>query len=413
MSKKPRVLIIVENLTLPLDRRVWQEAKTLRDAGYTVSVICPRGGKYTASYELLEGIHIFRHPLPVEADGALGYAFEYSSALIWEFLLSWRVFFKVGFDVIQACNPPDLMFLVAGFWKALFGKPFVFDHHDINPELYEAKFGRRGRMHKLLLALEKATFRTADVALATNESYREIALGRGGMTPDRVFIVRSIPDLSIFKRTDPAPELRNGRKHVVGYLGIMGAQDGVDNLIHAMDHLVHVEGRRDIQCVMVGRGTEVPRLQRLIRERGLADYMTMTGYLPTDKFLSAVSTFDIGVVPDPKNPFNDKCSMNKVFEYMALGIPVVGFDLTETRRSAGDAALYARHNDPAELARHIGTLCDDAELRRALGEEGKRRSRTLMRWEGERQRLLEAYDLALGQERAPARPATEAVAGSR
>ncbi len=412
MTKKPRVLIIVENLTLPLDRRVWQEAVTLRDAGYTVSVICPRGGKFTAAYEQLEGIHIFRHPLPIEADGALGYAVEYSMALFWEFLLSWRVHFKVGFDVIQACNPPDLMFLVAGFWKALFGKPFVFDHHDINPELYEAKFGRRGRMHKLLLALERATFRTADVTLATNESYREIALGRGGMTPERVFIVRSIPDLTTFKRTEPTPELRNGRKHVVGYLGIMGAQDGVDNLIRAMDELVNRRGRQDVQSVLVGRGTEVPRLERMIAELRLQDYVTLTGYLPTDKFLSAISTFDIGIVPDPKNPFNDKCSMNKVFEYMTLGIPVVGFDLTETVRSAGDAALYAGNNDPDELATHIETLCDDAALRRRLGEEGQRRARTLLRWEGERQRLLAAYDLALGHGQ-PTEVDAAAAVGSR
>lgn len=396
MAKKPGVLIIVENLTVPLDRRVWQEAKTLRDAGYTVSVICPRGGRYTASYELLEDIHIFRHPLPLEADGALGYAVEYSCALFWEFVLSWRVHFKVGFDVIQACNPPDLMFLIAGFWKVLLGKPFIFDHHDINPELYEAKFGRRGRIHKLLLALERATFRMADVVLATNESYREIALGRGGKTTDRVFIVRSIPDLSTFKRAEPSPELRNGRKHVVGYVGIMGAQDGVDNLIRAMDHLVNTQGRRDVQAVLIGRGTEVPRLEQLIGRLGLQDFVTLTGYLQTDKFLSAISTFDIGVVPDPNNSFNDKCSMNKVFEYMALGIPVVGFDLTETIRSAGEAALYARNNDPAELAAHVSRLCDDAELRRRLGEEGQRRARTLLRWDGERNRLLAAYEVALG-----------------
>lgn len=409
MSKMPSVLIIAENLTLPLDRRVWQEATTLRDAGYTVSVICPRGGKYTASYELLDGIHIFRHPLPIEADGPLGYACEYSTALFWEFLLTWRVYFKVGFDVIQACNPPDLMFLIAGFWKAFFGKPFVFDHHDINPELYEAKFGRRGFMHKLLLALERATFRTADVALATNESYRDIALGRGGMSPERVFIVRSIPDLASFKRTEPTPELRNGRKHVIGYLGIMGAQDGVDNLIRAMDHLVNQRKRQDLQAVLVGRGTEVPRLERMIRDMRLQDYVTLTGYLPTDKFLSAISTFDIGVVPDPNNPFNDKCSMNKVFEYMALGIPVVGFDLTETIRSAGDAALYARNNDAIELATHIATLCDDPEKHRKLGEEGQRRAQTLLRWDGERQRLLAAYNLALGQGRTTPVSATVAV----
>ena len=201
LEKKPGVLIIVENLTVPLDRRVWQEARTLRDAGYTVSVVCPKGGQYTKPYELLEDIHVFRHPLPIEADGALGYALEYSWALAWEMALSIRAYFKVGFDVVQACNPPDLIFLVAGVWKYLFGKPFVFDHHDINPELFEAKFGRRGFFHKLMLRLERMTFRTCDVSIATNETFKEIAVRRGGMDEDRVFIVRSIPDLSRFRRT--------------------------------------------------------------------------------------------------------------------------------------------------------------------------------------------------------------------
>ena len=203
MPKSPGILIIVENLTVPLDRRVWQEARALQEAGYAVSVVCPKGGKYTAAYEILEGIHIFRHPLPIEADGALGYALEYSWALAWEFALSVKAYFKVGFDVVQACNPPDLLFLIGGFWKYLFGKRFVFDHHDINPELYEAKFGRQGGFYKLLLLLEKLTFKTADVAIATNETFKDIAVKRGGMSADKVFIVRSVPDLTRFKRVAP------------------------------------------------------------------------------------------------------------------------------------------------------------------------------------------------------------------
>ncbi|MEL7304115.1 MAG: glycosyltransferase, partial [Pseudomonadota bacterium] len=191
MSKAPRTLIIVENLTLPLDRRVWQEATALRDAGHTVSVICPKGGPYRASYECLDGIHIFRHPMPLEADGALGYVVEYSAALFWEFVLSIRVAMKVGFDTVQACNPPDLIFIVAAFWKYLFGKPFIFDHHDINPELFEAKFGKRGAFHKLLKVFERMTFAMADASIATNATFRDIAIQRGGMDPDRVFIVHS------------------------------------------------------------------------------------------------------------------------------------------------------------------------------------------------------------------------------
>ncbi len=401
MSKSPSVLIIVENLTVPLDRRVWQEARTLREAGYTVSVICPKGGKFTAPYEVLEGIHVFRHPLPIEADGAAGYALEYGWALAWEFALSVKAYFKVGFDVVQACNPPDLLFLVAGFWKYLFGKPFVFDHHDINPELYEAKFGKRGKFHTLLLALERLTFQTADVSIATNDTFRSIAISRGGMDPDRVFVVRSIPDLKRFQRTTPAVALKNGRKHLVGYVGIMGAQDGVDLLIEAMAELVHRQGRRDIQCAIVGSGTELPNLQRLTTERGLDDYVTFTGFQSGAPLMQSFSAFDIGVIPDPKNGYNDKISMNKHFEYMTLGVPFVQFDLVEGRRIAGDASLYAADNSPADLARRMAQLIDDTALHADLVARGAERAKAMLRWENERGRLLSAYDMALARCRKP------------
>ncbi len=408
MPKAPGILIIVENLTVPLDRRVWQEARTLKEAGYTVSVVCPKGGKYTAPYEMLEGIHVFRHPLPFEADGALGYALEYSWALAWEFALSVKAYFKVGFDVVQACNPPDLLFLIGGFWKYLFGKKFIFDHHDINPELFEAKFGRRGKFHKLLLWLERLTFQTADVAIATNETFKEIAVRRGGMPADRVFVVRSIPDLSRFRRVSPNLALKNGRANLIGYVGIMGAQDGVDLLITAMDNLVNTNGRRDVQCAIVGSGTELPRLEAMVAEKGLRDYVTFTGFLSGQPLLEAFSTFDIGVIPDPKNTYNDKISMNKVFEYMTLGIPFVGFDLIEGRKAAGEAALYAENNDPIELAAKMARVLDDVDLRGALSEEGASRARALLKWESERARLLAAYELALAEP-----VATRAVAGAR
>lgn len=393
--RQPSVLIIVENLTVPLDRRVWQEARSLRDAGYTVSVICPKGGVYTKSYELLEDIHIFRHPLPIEADGPVGYAIEYSSALFFEFLLSLRVRAKVGFDVIQACNPPDLIFLVAAFWKYLFGTRFVFDHHDINPELFEAKFNRRGFFHKWLLKFERMTFQMADVSIATNERFKQIAVERGGMDADDVFVVRSIPDLSRFKRMSPNTALANGRKTVVGYVGIMGNQDGVDLLIEAMNELVFRHGRQDVQCVIVGSGTELPNLRTLVRERGLDDYVTFTGFISGEPLMQALSGFDIGVIPDPKNTYNDKISMNKVFEYMSLGIPFVQFDLDEGRDMAGDAALYARDNSPADLSRQLLRLADDHALREQLAQNGRVRAKRLLSWERERASLLQAYDRAL------------------
>ena len=404
----PAILIIVENLTMPLDRRVWQEARTLRDAGYTVSVVCPKGGKYTAAYELLEGIHVFRHPLPYEADGALGYALEYSWALAWEFALSVKAYCKVGFDVVQACNPPDLLFLIGGFWKYLFGKPFVFDHHDINPELYEAKFGRQGRFHTLMLWLERLTFKTADVSIATNETFKDIAIRRGGMTADRVFIVRSVPDLTRFKRVQPREALKNGRKHLIGYVGIMGAQDGVDLLVEAMDDLVNTRGRQDVQCAIVGSGTELPRLEAMVREKGLQDFVTFTGFLSGQPLLQAFSTFDIGVIPDPKNTYNDKISMNKVFEYMSLGIPFVQFDLMEGRKIAAGAALYAADNCPQALAAEMVRLLDDDTLRSAQAGEGRARAKALLRWETERSRLLGAYEMALqDRDKAAVRPATQ------
>ena len=397
-----KVLIIVENLTLPLDRRVWQEATTLRDAGHTVSVICPvdGGGKYTAAYECLDGIHIFRHPLPLEASGALGYLVEYASALFWEFWLSFIVLHRIGFDAIQACNPPDTIFLIGGFFR-FFGKPFIFDHHDINPELYEAKFGKRGFFHRLLTMFERWTFGTADVSIATNGEFKRIAIERGGMDPARVFIVRSIPDLKRFRRIEPDAALRKGRKTLIGYVGIMGAQDGVDLLVAAMADIVHSKGRTDVQCAIVGSGTELEPLKALAKALQVEDFVTFTGFRSGDALLSSFSAFDLGAIPDPKNVYNDKISMNKVFEYMALGIPFVAFDLNETRRTAGDAGLYAADNSPKDLASKLLQLADDRDLAARMGEAGTARAAAELVWERERKELLAAYDLAFaGREKA-------------
>lgn len=396
--KRRSVLIIVENLTVPLDRRVWQEATSLRDAGYTVSVICPKGGAYVAVYEVMDGIHIFRHPMPLEADGAAGYAVEYAAAIFWEFALSVRAYFKVGFDVVQACNPPDLIFVVGGFWKYLFGKRFIFDHHDVNPELFEAKFGKRGFFHSVLKRLERMTFAVADVSIATNETFKSIAVKRGGMATDDVFVVRSVPNLERFYRVAPDAALKAGRKCLVGYVGVMGAQDGVDLLVDAMAEIVNRQGRRDVQCAIVGSGTELDALKVYAAALGLDDYITFTGFLSGERLLEAFSTFDVGVIPDPKNAYNDKISMNKLFEYMTLGIPFAQFDLVEGRSTAGDAAVYARNNCPADLARQILRLVDDDALRERLSREGRARAARLLQWPHERGQLLAAYDRAFGDE---------------
>ena len=391
-----RVLIIVENLPLPFDRRVWQESRTLAAAGYLVSIICPKAPGYEKSFEEIDGIHIHRHWLPAEADGALGYAYEYSVALLMEFWLSLKIAFGRGFDVLQACNPPDTIFLIGGFYK-LFGKKFVFDHHDINPELYEAKFGKKGWGRKLLVFLERLSFRTADMVISTNESYRRIAVDRGGKDPRDVFVVRSGPDLTRIKRVPPNPALKKGRRYLVGYVGVMGKQEGIDLLLQAVQLIVKHLGRTDIQFGLVGGGTELPAMRELAKKLDVAEYVTFTGRAPDAELLEMLNTADICVNPDRANDMNDRSTMNKIMEYMALGKPVVQFDLTEGRVSAGDASLYARPNDVADLAQKMVALLGDENQRIHMGAIGRERVEHALSWQHEAPRLLAAYDNLLGE----------------
>ena len=387
-----KVLFIVENLPSPFDRRVWQEATTLQQNGYQVCIICPTGKGYEKKYEYIDQIHIYRHSLPFEADGALGYAVEYSSALFWEFYLSFKVLFKHGFDVIHACNPPDLIFVVGGFFKLFFGKKFLFDHHDINPELYEAKFGRRDIFYKLMVLCERLTFKTASVSIATNESYKKIAIERGGMAPDRVHVVRSGPKLDRLKIIDPVPELKCGRSYLVGYVGVMGKQEGLDYLLRAARHIIVEKGRQDVQFGLVGGGTELDEMKRYAEELGIAEYVTFTGRVPDQQLLEMLNTADVCVNPDVANEMNDKSTMNKIMEYMALGKPIVQFDLTEGRFSAQDSSLYAKENDEVDMAEKILQLLDNPELRKTMGEFGRERVVNELEWEYEVPKLLAAYD---------------------
>lgn len=412
-ERPKRVLIIVENLPVPFDRRVWSEATTLRAAGYEVSVICPKGVGAEATHEVIDGIHVFRHRLP-EAKGALGYALEYSTALFWEFLLAWRVLASRGFDAIHACNPPDLIFLVGGFFKLFLRKKFLFDHHDINPELYEAKFGRRDLGWRLMVWFERLTFRIADVSIATNESYRRIALERGGMPPERVHVVRSGPNLDRVREQPPDPAWRNGRAHVIGYVGVIGQQEGIDLLLQAMQHIVTVRGRNDTQCVIVGGGPAVEEMRALSVGMGLGDYVTFTGRVDDATLLSALSTADVCVNPDRPNPMNDKSTMNKIMEYMALGKPVVQFDLTEGRVSAQDASLYAVNTSPEDFAEKILELLDDPERRARMGAFGRARVREALSWPHEAPKLLAAYAQLFGEPRsAPAAAPKDAASAVR
>ena len=406
--RKSRVLILVENLPSPFDRRVWQEAGALRDAGHTVSIICPTGRGYEKKYEEIDGIAIHRYDLPMEAEGAMGYALEYGAALFHTFRLAWKVLFTRGFDVIHACNPPDLFFLIGAFFKLL-GKKFVFDHHDINPELYEAKFGRRDLFWKLMVALERFTFKCADVSLATNESYKRIAIERGGMDPQKVFVVRSGPSLERMKIQPPDAALRHGRKHLVGYVGVMGKQEGIDLLLRAVRHIVRDLDRHDIHFGLVGGGTSLEELRTLARELGVEDYVTFTGRVPDAEMLAMLNTADVCVNPDIANDMNDKSTMNKIMEYMALGKPIVQFDLTEGRFSAREASLYARKNDPHDLAAKIVELVDDPVRREAMGAYGRRRVENELEWRYEVPKLLAAY-AALQPERAPIVPRQDAAA---
>ncbi len=398
-EKPHHILMIVENLPLPFDRRVWMEATTLRRAGYEVSIICPTGKGYDAEHEVIDGINIHRHPLPPEGERALGYFREYAHALRWEFRLARRIWKEHPFDLVHICNPPDLLYLVAGWFKRFHGVRVLFDQHDLNPELFEAKYRKRGPFHRALLLAERATFRTADVVVSTNESYREVALTRGKKSPEDVFIVRSGPRLEDFSPVAPDPQWRNGRAHLVGYVGVMGEQEGLDHVLDAAQHL-RTTGRDDIHWMLVGGGPALERLRQRARDMGIDDIVEFPGRVPDKQLIERLSTTDVCVSPDTSSPFNDKSTMNKVLEYMALGKPVVQFDLTEGRRSAGDASLYAADDDPKNLANLIAELLDDPERARNMGALGRRRMETELEWRFQEPILLAAYDRAF-QKRQP------------
>ncbi|MGH8202298.1 MAG: glycosyltransferase family 4 protein [Steroidobacteraceae bacterium] len=401
-SAGKRVLIIVQNLPVPFDRRVWQEATALIANGYQVAVICPAARGYTARYECLQGIHIYRHPLPFEAKGALGYVLEYASSLFWEFVLSLKVLLRHGFDAIHACNPPDNIFLIAGFYKLLAGKRFLFDHHDINPELYEAKFGRRDFFYRLVRLSERLTFMAADISIATNESYRRIAHERGHMAPEKVFVVRSGPSLERLKMLPAVPRWRRGRQYLVGYVGVMGAQEGIPYLLGAARHLVRELGREDVQFVLAGGGPALDEMRQLGSRMGLDAYVEFLGRVPDETLLEVLNTADVCVNCDEVNAMNDKSTMNKIMEYMALGKPIVQFELTEGRFSAREASLYARPNDARDFAQKIVALLADPARRERMGQIGRDRVETRLAWKYEEPKLLAAYEALF----APLRSAT-------
>lgn len=387
-----KILIIVENLPVPFDTRVWQEATTLAANGYTVSVICPKGKGFDKEYEMLDGVRIYRHDLPAEGNGPLGYAREYFTALKEEWRLARKVMREVGFHVIHGCNPPDNIYMVARRFRSR-GVDYVFDHHDICPELFEAKFGKKsGLLYRSQLWLERNTYRHCRFAFVTNESYRRIAIERGRMAPEDVTVLRSGPRLERLRIIPPVPAIKRGKRFMVGYLGVIGQQEGIEYLLEAARYVRDEMHRDDIFWGIVGGGPHLEALRRMSSEMGLDDIVEFTGRVPDRKLLEYLNTADLCVNSDEYNEMNDKSTMNKILEYMALGKPIVQFDLTEGRYSAQDASLYARPNDHRDLAAKIVELLDDEPRRKAMGEFGRRRVIEELSWEHTSKALLEAYD---------------------
>ena len=391
-----RVLIVVENLPVPYDRRVWLEATSLARAGMCVSVISPSGHNGRAGYQFLDDVHVHRYPMLVEGSSKGGLVVEYLWAFVCIFVLSVRVgLFGRGFDVLQVCNPPEIFWPTTFLWKA-FGKRVVFDHHDLTPELFVAKFGGgRGIVHRLFLLMEKLTFLSADFVISTNESYRAIARTRGGKPDDRVFVVRNGPEPRRLRRVDPDPAWRRGRKHVVAFLGEIGEQDGVDRLLRMARHIIRDLGRDDIQFVILGGGPYYDATVRYARELDIRDYVTFTGRVDSDVINTVLSTADVGTDPCPRTDLSDKSTHTKIMEYLFFGVPVVASDLTETRVSAADCAVYAEPEDEVRFAGSILELIDDPRRARDIGQRGYARAREHLLWEYSEPVYLETIRKAL------------------
>jgi len=372
------ILIIVENLPVPFDRRVWQEANTLKD--------------YASAYEVINGIEIYRYSLPFEARGAFGYLLEYGVALFWEFFLSWKIYFKKRFHVIHGCNPPDMIFLVA-IWFKIFRVKYVFDHHDINPELYIAKFNSKGLLYKMVILFERLTFATADFSIATNESYKEIALRRGKMAENKIQVIRSGPKLDRLKLLPPDNQFRKGRKYLVGYVGVIGQQEGIDLLLESVK--IIISKRSDIQFAIVGGGSDLEKMKQLSEKSGLSKFVDFYGRVPDDLLVAILNTADICVNPDKPTEMNNLSTMNKIMEYMALKKPVVQYDLKEGRFSAQEASLYAKCGDTNDFANKIMQLVDDSELRMKMGVFAYDRVLNELSWDFEKEKLIKFYERIL------------------
>ncbi len=394
-----KILIIVQNLPVPFDRRVWLEAQKLKDNGYGVSVICPRSKENPEKFIRLDGISIYRYTMPVDAQGLLGYIFEFLYAWIMTALLSVRILVKEGFDVIQACNPPDTFFLLGLIYKA-FGKKYVFDHHDLAPEMYLAKYDRNGGfLYKALLLLERSSLKSADVIMTTNRSYKQKAIERGKRNEEDIFVLRTGPDLERLRIQPVDEKLKKGKSFLVCYLGEMCPQDGVDYLLKSVQYIHDELGRTDIQFTMIGGGPAQPDFKKMSEDMGQQAYVNFTGRLPDDDLCRYLSSADVCVDPDPLTEWSNYSTMNKILEYMAFAKPIVSFDLVESRYSADDAALYAQPNDIQEFGRHITYLLDNPAQSKQMGKFGYERVRNKLSWAHTNKALIEAYEHVFAKQR--------------
>ncbi len=387
-----RVTILVQNLPVPLDRRVWCEAGALRDAGARVSVVAPNDGCQPAR-EVVEGIEVRRYPPPPQAERAASYAWEYGYSWAWTLRHCLGLLRRPGIDVLHGCNPPDIFWSIALLLRP-FGVRYVYDQHDLCPELLAVKYSHGGGkvLAALLRWLERRNYRRAAAVLATNDSYAEVARQRGGVDPERVTVVRSAPPRERFRPGPPDPAWRGSWRHLVGYIGVMGSQDGVDLLVRAARHVVRERGRSDVGFLLIGGGDELPRLRDLAAELGVAEGVCFTGRMHDLEVINAaLGAMDVGVCPDPPNPFNSVSSMNKVVEYMALAKPVVSFDLAETRATVGPGGVVATPTTPEALGEAILALLDDPERRAEMGRRNRERFLAALAWEHQAPALVAAY----------------------
>ncbi|HLG65410.1 MAG TPA: glycosyltransferase family 4 protein [Ktedonosporobacter sp.] len=393
MRKAKNILMVVENLSVPSDPRVWREAQTLRQLGFRVCIISPKGEtRDKSAYDCIDGIHIYRyHPAPAKHT-SFGYMKEYLLALLKTFGLSLKIWYRHGFSVIHAANPPDIFFILGLFYR-FFGKAYVFDQHDLAPEMFRVKFqGRLALCYRLLRFCEYYSYRTADIVITTNASQRQLAIKRGRCHPEKVFVVRNGPDIARYAPVAAEPSLKQGKRFLLVYIGIMGTQDGVDYALYALQKLVHQRGRQDVLLALMGDGDQLPALKALTHQLRLDPYVHFTGWVQRHDLLRYLTMADIGLSPDPSNELNDRSTMLKTMEYMAMGKPVVAFDLPETRYSAQEAALYATANSVEDFADKIAILLDDAELRRHMGAYGRKRIAEELCWERSKLPLWRAYE---------------------